>query len=153
VLAPAALLVPAALAPVPVVGVPFPAVAGAPPPVPGVAAGDELPEVVPAVIAVPEAAGVPTPVTDVSDAEVPVAPGSAVGAPVPVVDVALVALAVAPSVDADSATGPVNSGACCRPTTPCMINATTSRGASPIAGTSHHHRQTGAAGPRRVRTA
>jgi hypothetical protein len=154
VLAPAALVVPAALAPVPEVGVPFPAVAVAPP-VPGVAVGDELPEVeaVPAVAAVPEVVGVPAPATAVSDVEAPVATGSAVGAPAPVVDVPLVALEVAPSVDTDSATGPVNSGAGCRPTTPCMINATTSSGTRPIAGTSHHHRHSGAAGPRRVRTA
>jgi hypothetical protein len=98
---------------------------------------------------VPEVVGVPAP----ADAEVPVATGSVVGAPEPVVVVPFVVLEVAPSVDADSATGPVSSGAACRPTTPCMINATTSSGTSPIAGISHHHRQTGAVKPRRVRTA
>jgi hypothetical protein len=110
--------------------------------------------VVPEAIAVPAAAGV---------AEAPAARGPVVSVPALVVAVvvgnggaapgALVAAIVAPSVAADSATGPVNSGAGRRPTTPCASTATISSGTSPMAGTSHHQRQTGVAATRRERTA
>jgi hypothetical protein len=86
------------------------------------------------VVAVDVALAAVAPETDVGDA--------AVGA------------AAAYEVAAGSATGPVNSGgAFCRPTTPWVSSAATSTGTSPIAGTSHHQRQAGAATPRLDRTA
>jgi hypothetical protein len=127
-----------------------------------VAAAPAAPVEAPAVAAAPEVTGVP-PAAGVAEAPAATDPVPGVPASAPAVALPgavakgvapLVAATVTPGVTADCATGPVSSGgADCLPTTPWAITATKISGTSPIAGTSHHQRQTGAAAPRREWTA